>query len=60
MFIETTSHLRCRDGIFVAMKGKVPQDELHDLPVGFTLQRMEKLEINGINVERHVIMLNSL
>lgn len=57
MFVETTSHLLCPNGLLVAMKGKVPQDELHDIPTGFSVLETDELAIKGIQVERHVICL---
>ena len=58
LFVESTTHLLCEQGRFIAMKGKYPQDELSDLPTNTVLQKSEKLDIKGINAERHIICLS--
>jgi 16S rRNA (guanine527-N7)-methyltransferase len=57
MFAETTGHLLCPNGRLIAMKGKRPQDEIDDLPSDFHVDQVARLAINGIDVERHIIML---
>lgn len=57
MFAETTGHLLSSQGILIAMKGKYPQNELTELPKAFQLLDTERLNIKGIDVERHVIRL---
>lgn len=56
-FVETTEHLLAPTGIFIAMKGKYPQEELDDLPGHFVAQSSKRLAIKGVDVERHVICL---
>jgi len=57
MFAETTVHLLAPDGILIAMKGKYPQEELADVPAAFTVEDVIRLDIKGINVERHIVRL---
>lgn len=57
MFIQTTAHLLCSDGILIAMKGKFPQDELTDIPQPFVLDQAIRLNIKGIDIERHLVCL---
>lgn len=57
MFIQTTAHLLCKDGRLLAMKGKLPQDELSDLPHPFELDQVVRLNIKGVDVERHLVCL---
>jgi 16S rRNA (guanine527-N7)-methyltransferase len=58
LFVETTEHLLCDDGLFIAMKGKYPQEEIDELPERFLLQKTAPLAIKGIDVERHAICLS--
>jgi len=58
MFTESTTHLLCEHGQFIAMKGKYPQEELNELPSQFLLQKAQQLDIKGISIERHVICLS--
>jgi 16S rRNA (guanine527-N7)-methyltransferase len=55
LFLESTAHLLCPKGRFIAMKGKYPHDEIKEVPTDFVLQESGQLDIKGINVERHVL-----
>jgi 16S rRNA (guanine527-N7)-methyltransferase len=57
MFLSTTQHLLTPDGVFVAMKGKHPQDELDNLPPNFIVEKIVPIAIKGITVDRCVVML---
>jgi 16S rRNA (guanine527-N7)-methyltransferase len=58
MFAESTRHLLCPDGMLIAMKGKYPQEELDDLPVNFTVKDITRLDIKGMDIERHIVRIN--
>lgn len=53
------AHLRANDGIFLAMKGVNPFEELEQLPVGFRIVNQHKLEVPGLDAERHVVLIDS-
>lgn len=57
MFVETTRHLLCEQGVEIAMKGKLPQEEIDDIPNDFVAKSITRLNIKGTNVERHIICL---
>lgn len=57
LFIESTQHLLNSDGIFIAMKGKYPQDELDHLPEGFEVKSITPVPIEGLAAERHIITM---
>ncbi len=57
LFAESSYHLLCQDGLLIAMKGKYPQEELNEIPKRFQLLDVTCLNINGINVERHIVRL---
>lgn len=50
-------HLPGEKGLFYALKGTVPQDEIAALPEGFTLQKVVKLTVPQLEGERHLIMV---
>ncbi len=50
-------HLVDSQGVFLALKGQVPTDELHALPSGFTLQETIKLDVPGLEGERHIVKI---
>lgn len=57
LFVETTEHLLCPQGLFIAMKGKYPKDEMDELPTSFQVQAVTRVDIKGLAVERHVVRL---
>ena len=56
-FLAAAGHLLADRGSLLAMKGKLPQDELKMLPDGWRLQHAEKLVIPGLVAERHLLIL---
>lgn len=56
MFVETSEHLLCPNGTLIAMKGKYPQDELHEIPSRYQAKTI-RLDIKGIDIERHVVCI---
>ena len=58
MFAETTEHLLCPDGLFIAMKGRYPHEELNEIPDRFIVRDVTRLDIQGIDVERHIVHLS--
>jgi 16S rRNA (guanine527-N7)-methyltransferase len=50
-------HLVDSDGVFFALKGQLPVKELDELPSGFVLQDTIKLNVPGLDGERHIIKI---
>jgi 16S rRNA (guanine527-N7)-methyltransferase len=50
-------HLLAPDGIWLAMKGKRPDDELPGIPAGFEVRGMHELAVPGLPAERHLLVL---
>lgn len=50
-------HLLAPDGIWLAMKGKLPDDELPGIPPGFALRSTHELTVPGLPAERHLLVL---
>jgi 16S rRNA (guanine527-N7)-methyltransferase len=50
-------HLVDSHGVFLALKGQLPTDELQQLPSGFTLQETIKLDVPGLEGERHIVKI---
>jgi 16S rRNA (guanine527-N7)-methyltransferase len=57
LFAQTSEHLLCPNGKLIAMKGKYPEQELDNMPDHFKLQDVMRLNIKGINIERHIIRI---
>ena len=45
------------EGVLLAMKGAWPEQELADLPAGFMLRDSQRLQVPGLDEERHLIVL---
>ena len=50
-------HLLAPEGIWLAMKGKRPDDELPGIPAGFELRGTHELAVPGLPAERHLLVL---
>ena len=56
-FVGTAGHLVASGGCLVAMKGRLPEDELERLPDGWAVRDTQRLEVPGLEAERHVVVL---
>ncbi len=56
-FILTTQHLLKQGGHFLAMKGQYPESELNDIPQGFIVHEIYKLNIPFLAAERHLVSI---
>ena len=50
-------HLVDSQGVFLALKGQLSTDELDNLPLGFILQETIKLDVPGVEGERHIVKI---
>lgn len=50
-------HLLADNGIWLAMKGRVPADELDAMPPGFRVEKIVALHVPGLDAERHLVVL---
>ncbi len=56
-FVRWTAHFCGRDGRWLAMKGKYPQEEIDALPKGWRVVAVHPLQVPGLDAERHLIEL---
>lgn len=54
-FVTTAGSLCRRSGRMLAMKGRYPVEELIDLPKGFELVAVHKLDVPGMDAQRHLV-----
>ncbi|MFC6670616.1 16S rRNA (guanine(527)-N(7))-methyltransferase RsmG [Marinobacterium aestuariivivens] len=52
-----TAQLCRQDGVFLAMKGLYPEDELQALPAGYALKASHPLQVPGTEGARHLLIL---
>lgn len=51
-------HLVDSHGVFLALKGQLSTSELKELPLEFILQETIKLNVPGLEGERHIVKIN--
>jgi 16S rRNA (guanine527-N7)-methyltransferase len=50
-------HLLAPGGVWLAMKGKHPAEELSGVPAGFTVEGIHVLTVPGVEGERHLVVI---
>lgn len=56
-FVALARPLLADDGVFAAMKGVHPYEEIERLPGDIKVQRVMKLTVPGLDAERHLVLL---
>ncbi|OHU84769.1 MULTISPECIES: 16S rRNA (guanine(527)-N(7))-methyltransferase RsmG [Pseudoalteromonas] len=56
--VDWCEHLIDQSGLFLALKGQFPAQELEQLPAGVTLQQDIHLTVPELDAERHLIILS--
>ncbi|OJA01063.1 16S rRNA (guanine(527)-N(7))-methyltransferase [Rickettsiella grylli] len=56
-FLHKTQHLCCKDGVFLAMKGRYPIEEINNLDNQFQLIDTPALRITGLDEKRHLLII---
>ena len=56
-FVTPCARLLAPGGVFVAMKGVHPHEEIERLPAGFRVERVIRLEVPGLDAERHLVIV---
>jgi 16S rRNA (guanine527-N7)-methyltransferase len=55
--VRSALHVLAPDGVLAAMKGVYPVDELDRLPASVKVRDVVKLDVPGLEAERHLIVL---
>lgn len=55
--LDRGGHLLAPEGNWLALKGRFPQDELDALPAGFRVAAVERLDVPGLDADRHVVVI---
>ena len=56
-FVRVAGHLAARGGRLLAMKGRVPEDELKTLPAGWKALVVHPIRVPGLDAERCLVEL---
>lgn len=49
--------LLARDGVWLAQKGRFPQDELDAVPAGFRVAAVHAVTVPGLDAQRHLVVI---
>lgn len=55
--LQATHHLVEKNGVFLAMKGVYPTEEIAKISNHFIVQAVEKLQIESLTAERHIVCI---
>lgn len=55
--INLTAHLRCENGVFLAMKGQISTAELEEIPQEYKFLRQFPLEIPHVKIKRVLVVI---
>jgi 16S rRNA (guanine527-N7)-methyltransferase len=50
-------HLLAPDGVWLALKGRFPQDEAAAMPDDFRIDRTIRLDVPGLDADRHLVVI---
>lgn len=56
-FAALSRHLLAPSGVFAAMKGVHPYDEIERLPAGFRVRQVVELEVPQLDAARHLVLI---
>lgn len=56
-FVTLTRHLLAPEGVWLAMKGVMPREEIASLPGDVRLEAVHALQVPGIDGERHLVAM---
>lgn len=57
LFIKTTRHLICKNGTFIALKGKFPKDELAEIAGICPVPTVTPVCMKGMTLDRHIVCM---
>tara|TARA_B110000114_G_scaffold37261_1_gene38921 strand:- start:592 stop:1230 length:639 start_codon:yes stop_codon:yes gene_type:complete len=55
--VQNCHHLLNQNGYFLAMKGKLPQTELRELPKNYKVEKLHSINVPGVEGQRHLIKI---
>ena len=56
-FVNLSGHLLEQDGSMIALKGKMPEEEIKRLPLAWRVEKVESLSVPGMQADRHLVWI---
>ncbi|MBR5939994.1 MAG: class I SAM-dependent methyltransferase, partial [Neisseriaceae bacterium] len=58
-FVRLTEHLLTPNGVWLAMKGVYPYEEVDRLPENIAVEKVEEISVPFIDGSRHIVVLST-
>ncbi|MDR2012992.1 MAG: 16S rRNA (guanine(527)-N(7))-methyltransferase RsmG [Rhodanobacter sp.] len=55
--LDRGGHLLAPEGLWLALKGRFPQDELAAVPAGFLIDAVTPIHVPGLDAQRHIVII---
>ena len=55
--IESSKNMVSKNGLFLAMKGKIKQEEISELMAGFSVLQIQEIEVPYLEATRHFVFI---
>ena len=55
--IESSKNMVSKNGLFLAMKGKINQEEINELMTGFSVLQIQEIEVPYLEATRHFVFI---
>jgi 16S rRNA (guanine527-N7)-methyltransferase len=56
-FVKLSGHLLEQDGSMIALKGKMPEEEIQRLSLDWKVEKVESLSVPGMQADRHLVWI---
>ena len=56
-FVNWAGHLLVPEGSMIALKGQLPVSEIEQLPFGWTIKKVQEVNVPGLDAQRHLLWL---
>jgi len=56
-FVNWAGHLLKKNGQMIALKGQLPEAEIAQLPVGWSITKVQSITVPGMDAQRHLLWI---
>lgn len=56
-FVKLSGHLLEQEGSMIALKGKMPEEEIQRLPLTWRVEKVESISVPGMQADRHLVWI---
>lgn len=56
-FVKLSGHLLDQEGSMIALKGKMPEEEIQRLPLAWRVEKVKSISVPGMQADRHLVWI---